>query len=101
VDDSAGYHARRTSWRWSAGVGTAADAAGTPVAWNLVSGIHDADAASERTVWVDGVAHEVGPATFAPDLGSLTAGGACLAFAAEARRARRENLLVVASDYEQ
>ena len=40
VDDrSAGYHARRTSWLWSAGVGEAAD--GRPVAWNLVSGIND------------------------------------------------------------
>ena len=40
VDDlSAGYHARRTSWLWSAGVGDAAD--GRRVAWNLVSGIND------------------------------------------------------------
>src|ERR1700754_4793198 len=39
VDDSAGYHARRTAWRWSAGVGRAAD--GRPVAWNLVDGVHD------------------------------------------------------------
>src|SRR3954468_19039712 len=38
VDESAGYHARHTAWRWSAGVGRSAD--GRPVAWNLVDGVH-------------------------------------------------------------
>lgn len=95
VDDSAGYHARHTAWRWSAGVGTAQS--GAAVAWNLVEGLHDDPRASERTVWVDGVAHEVGPAKFAADLSAV--GG--LRFAAEAARARRERLIVVASDYEQ
>ena len=66
IDDSAGYHARSTSWRWSAGVGRGDG--GERVAWNLVSGMHDAEEASERTVWVDGHAHEVGPVEFAPDL---------------------------------
>ena len=107
VDESAGYHARRTSWRWSAGVGVAAS--GAAVAWNLVDGIHDAAEASERTVWVDGRPHEVGPVAFAADLssvapaassGELPAGGG-LRFAAEAVRARRENLLVLRSEYEQ
>jgi hypothetical protein len=65
VDESAGYHARHTAWRWSAGVGTAAS--GAAVAWNLVAGVHDAPEASERTVWVDGVAHEVGPVAFGDD----------------------------------
>ena len=37
VDDSAGYHPRRTAWRWSAGVGTSED--GRPVGWNLVEGV--------------------------------------------------------------
>jgi uncharacterized protein DUF2804 len=95
VDESAGYHARHTAWRWSAGVGVAAS--GAAVAWNLVDGIHDAGEASERTVWVDGVAHEVPPVTFAGDLSSV--GG--LRFAREAVRARRENLIVLRSDYEQ
>jgi hypothetical protein len=95
VDDSAGYHARRTSWCWSAGVGTA-DADGRAVAWNLVTGLHDAPSASERTVWVDGVAHEVGPAGFD---GLRGVGG--LRFSAEASRAHAQNLLIVASDYEQ
>ena len=95
VDDSAGYHARRTSWLWSAGVGTTV-ADGRAVAWNLVTGLHDAPAASERTVWVDGVASEVGPVGFD---GLDGVGG--LRFRAEATRAHAENALVLASDYEQ
>jgi hypothetical protein len=69
IDDSAGYHARHTTWRWSAGRGRLDD--GRRVAWNLVDGVHDAPEASERTVWVDGVAHEVGPVRFADDLSSV------------------------------
>jgi hypothetical protein len=95
VDESAGYHARRTAWRWSAGVGTLAS--GEPVAWNLVDGIHDAPEASERTVWVAGEPREVAPVTFAADLSSV----AGLRFSAEAVRARRENLGLLRSDYEQ
>jgi hypothetical protein len=95
VDESAGYHARHTTWRWSAGVGEAAS--GAPVAWNLVDGIHDDPAASERTVWVAGEPREVGPVVFAHDLSSVGA----LRFSPEAVRSRRENLLVLRSDYEQ
>jgi hypothetical protein len=95
VDDSAGYHARRTAWHWSAGIGTTTGD-GTPVAWNLVTGLHDAPAASERTVWLDGVAHEVGPLEF----DGLHAVGD-LRFRAEATRARSDNAVVFASDYEQ
>src|SRR5215210_3075334 len=51
MDESAGYHARHTAWRWSAGVGRAED--GRPVAWNLVDGVHDTAVNSERTVWID------------------------------------------------
>ena len=40
IDESAGYHARRTAWRWSAGIGRSGD--GRAVAWNLVDGVHDA-----------------------------------------------------------
>jgi Protein of unknown function (DUF2804) len=39
IDDTAGYYERHTSWRWSAGVGTAAD--GRALAWNLVDGVND------------------------------------------------------------
>lgn len=94
VDDTAGYHARHTAWRWSAGVGVAAS--GAPVAWNLVAGVHDAPEASERTVWVDGEPHEVGPVQFA-GLEAIDD----LRFSAEAVRARSENLVIMRSDYEQ
>ncbi|HMJ02204.1 MAG TPA: DUF2804 family protein [Conexibacter sp.] len=101
IDDSAGYHARRTAWRWCAGVGRAED--GRTVAWNLVAGINDPPRGSERTVWISGVPVEVGPAAcFADDLSSVvTDDGVELRFAAEAVRERRENLLLVRSEYRQ
>jgi hypothetical protein len=100
VDDSAGYHARRTAWRWSAGVGVLES--GAPVAWNLVDGVHDAPSASERTVWVAGEPREVGPVHFAGDLSRVTfTSGEALEFTAESVRAHAENLLLVASSYEQ
>ena len=100
VDDSAGYHARRTAWIWSAGVGTTED--GTPVAWNLVTGVHDAPRNSERTIWIGGEPRETGPVAFAADLTRIDfADGGALSFSAEATRARRENLLLLASSYEQ
>jgi hypothetical protein len=93
VDDSAGYHDRETVWRWSAGVGTLAD--GRRVGWNLVEGVNDPPVGSERSVWVDGVAHEVGPVDFAADLSSV--GG--LRFHAEATRERHDELVLMRSDY--
>jgi Protein of unknown function (DUF2804) len=101
VDESAGYHARHTAWRWSAGVGVARGDDGA-VAWNLVAGIHDSATASERTVWTAGRAREVGPVDFAEDLSRVEfADGGGLRFEAGAVRARRDNLLVFRSDYEQ
>ena len=98
IDDSAGWHARVTEWRWSAGVGLAAD--GTPLAWNLVCGVNDPPVGSERAVWVSGVPHEVGPVEFADDLSAVRAeDGSELRFAATAERSRHENLLLVSSDY--
>jgi hypothetical protein len=94
VDDSAGYHARRTAWRWSAGVGVAES--GARVAWNLVDGVHDDVQASERTVWVDGTPHHVEPLPFADDLSSV----GDLRCAPVAVRAHRERLLLVSSEYE-
>lgn len=100
LDDSAGYHARRTSWRWSTGVGTLDD--GRAVAWNVVDGLHDAVGASERTLWVDGVASELGPVRFEKDLAGFTfREGAALQFTSEAVRERRDELLVLASAYRQ
>jgi hypothetical protein len=66
VDESAGYHARHTSWRWSAGIGRTDD--GRAAAWNLVDGVHDSADNSERTVWIDGEPTEVPPQKFAADL---------------------------------
>ena len=94
IDDSAGYHARHTRWHWSAGVGVTD--AGAEVAWNLVTGLHDDPASSERTVWVDGEPHHVAPQPFH----ALRAVGG-LRFTGEATRARRENLWLMRSEYEQ
>ncbi len=94
VDESAGYHARHTAWRWSAGVGVAQS--GAPVAWNLVDGIHDGAAASERTVWLDGEPHHVPAQPFIDGLAGV--GG--LRFSAEAVLALREDLGLLRSEYE-
>jgi hypothetical protein len=100
VDDTAGYHARRTAWRWSAGVGATAD--GRVAGWNLVSGVSDGPIDSERSVWLDGVVHEAAPATFAADLARVTSpDGGDLRFVAEATRERHDELLVARSDYVQ
>jgi hypothetical protein len=98
IDDTAGYHPRHTEWWWSAGAGTACD--GTPVAWNLVSGVNDPARGSERAVWVAGQPHECAPVAFSADLREIGGeGGSRLCFEPEAERSRRENLLIVASDY--
>ena len=91
VDDSAGYHARVTAWRWSAGVGVADG--GERVAWNLVTGVHDAPTESERTLWVDGRASEVGPVEFAEDLSRVSfSDGGSLAFEEWSARVDNTNL---------
>ena len=94
IDDSAGYHERHTSWRWCAGVGRSLD--GRSLAWNLVKGVHDAPMGSERTVWIDGEPHEVGPCSF-DELRGVDG----LRFHAQAVRARRDNLLLLRSSYRQ
>lgn len=100
VDDTIGYHRRHTRWWWSAGVGTSVD--GREVAWNLVAGVNDAPAGSERRLWLDGEPREVGPVRFAADLSSVEfAEGGGLDFSAWCERAARTNLLVVRSSYRQ
>jgi len=100
VDDSAGYHARVTEWEWAAGAGMSSD--GRDVRWNLVTGVHDGATGSERRVWVDGEASEVGPVVFSDALDEVRfAGGGALRFSARAQRARRDELLLFASDYRQ
>lgn len=96
-DESAGYHARRTSWRWSAGVGRAAD--GRALAWNLVEGVNDPEVGSERAVWIDGAPHEPAPVAFEGLAAVRFADGGRLDFRAGAERARDERYLVVRSKY--
>jgi len=99
IDDTAGYHARVTEWRWAAGVGV--DPRGTPLAFNLVAGVNDPPRGSERAVWIAGEPHEASAVRFAPDLSEiLCEDGSRLRFTAEARRSRRENLGIVRSEYE-
>ena len=98
IDDTAGYHARFTEWWWSAGVGVAPD--GTPLAWNLVAGVNDPPTGSERAIWVAGEPHETARVSFAGDLSQIRAeDGSELSFTPEAERRRKENLLIVRSDY--
>ena len=99
-DDSAGYHARHTAWRWSAGLGESED--GRSVGWNLVTGIHDARSSSERTIWVEGEPREAGPVEFRPDLSAISSeDGAVLRFTEWSAREERMNLIVVRSSYRQ
>jgi hypothetical protein len=99
IDDTAGYHARRTEWWWSAGVGHGPD--GAPVAWNLVSGVNDPPSGSERAVWLDGAPREAPPVAFTADLKRIACeDGSRLRFHAEAERARKQNLLIFKSDYQ-
>src|SRR3954454_22499453 len=95
IDDSAGYHARETEWRWSAGVGRLTD--GRRVAWNLVDGLHDAREGSERTLWLEGVPSELSPAEFKEDL----SGVGDLEFTAWSERRDETNALLLKSSYRQ
>jgi hypothetical protein len=95
IDDTAAYYPRHTHWRWSAGVGRSVE--GQALAWNLVEGVNDPPADSERTVWVEGQPREVPPCHFADDLSAVDG----LDFQAEAGIDRRQNLVVVRSRYRQ
>ena len=98
IDDTTGYHARVTEWWWAAGVGSSPD--GEPLAFNLVQGVNDPPSGSERAVWVAGSPHEVAPVRFSADLTTIACDdGSELHFAPEAERSRRENLLIVRSNY--
>jgi hypothetical protein len=100
IDDTAGYHERHTSWRWCAGVGRGTS--GERIGWNLVTGVHDSPDASERSVWIDGDAREVGPVEFEADLSRLEfAEGGALSFKPWAVREHSTDLLLVRSSYRQ
>jgi hypothetical protein len=94
VDRSAGYHARHTAWKWSAGIGRAVD--GRAVAWNLVDGVHDG-VASERTIWLDGSPSEVPAQEFADDLSRV----GDLDFREWSARESNRNLVVMRNRYRQ
>ena len=95
-DESAGHHARRTGWRWSAGVGESVE--GRDLAWNLVEGINDPPSGSERAVWVDGEPSEPPPVAFGGDGVDLGEAGS-LEFTAESQHARHDNYLLIRSRY--
>jgi len=67
------------------------------VAWNLVDGVHDAAAASERTLWLDGEPREVAPQEFAADLTRVGE----LDFREWAARAARTNVGIMRNRYRQ
>jgi Protein of unknown function (DUF2804) len=98
-DESAGYHRRYTSWRWSAGVGTARD--GRSFAWNLVQGINDPPVNSERAIWIAGEPTEPGAVQF-QGLDSIHfEDESRLNFDAETQRTHREGIpLLARSDYD-
>ena len=96
-DESAGYHRRRTSWRWSAGVGRSTD--GHRLAWNLVEGVNDPVEKSERAIWIDGEPSEPPPVSFRGLDGIDLAGADRLDFASESSHARDESFLLVSSRY--
>jgi len=100
-DESAGYHPRHTVWSWSAGVGTAAD--GRWVGWNLVEGVNDPPARSERAIWVEGEAapREPGPVRFDRLEAIDFDDGSRMRFMKEAERAKRETKIVVRYAYRQ
>lgn len=98
VDVNAGYHERHTSWRWAAGAGL--DQQGRLVAFNAITGLFDTPTNSERTIWIDDVAQEVGPNKFADDLSSVSfAEGGRLSFHPEQLIEQHDNYLVIRSDY--
>jgi hypothetical protein len=99
VDVNAGYHPRQTRWRWSAGAGV--DQHGRGVAWNAIVGLFDSAQASERTLWIDGVASEIGPVRFSDDLQTVAfAEGGELTFTQEANIRKRVGLFLIRSRYD-
>jgi hypothetical protein len=98
VDINSGYHERHTQWRWAAGAGL--DQHDRLVAFNAITGLFDTPNESERTVWIEGDAQEVGPNIFADDLSTVSfAEGGTLRFEPEALIEHHDNLLLVRSDY--
>ena len=98
VDINAGYHERHTQWRWAAGAGL--DQHDRLVAFNAITGLFDTPTQSERTIWIENDAQEVGPNSFADDLSTVSfAEGGTLRFQPEALIEHHDNLLLIRSDY--
>jgi hypothetical protein len=98
-DESAGYHPRRTSWLWSAGIGRSSR--GAEIAWNLVSGINDPERSSERAIWVDGAPLEPDPVEFEGLDAIRFADGSRIEFTPEAGRESSDGIpLLIRSSYE-
>ena len=96
-DESAGYQKRLTSWHWSAGIGRATD--GRAVAWNLVEGINDPPANSERAIWIDGKPVEPAPVSFRELAAVEFSDGGLLTFTPGSERTRSDNFLIFRSSY--
>jgi hypothetical protein len=96
-DESAGYQARHTSWRWSAGVARAKDHRW--VGWNLVEGINDPPENSERAIWLEDEPYEPAPVRFEGLDAIRFAEGSRLDFVPGAERSRDDNFLLVRSSY--
>ncbi|MGI8918261.1 MAG: DUF2804 domain-containing protein [Pyrinomonadaceae bacterium] len=98
VDVNAGYHERHTSWRWAAGAGT--DQHGRLIAFNAITGLFDTPTNSERTIWIENEAQEVGPNRFADDLSTVSfAEGGTLTFHPEQLIENHDNYVLIRSDY--
>jgi hypothetical protein len=96
-DESAGYHQRHTSWRWSAGVGESVE--GRNLAWNLVEGINDPPQGSERAIWVGGEPAEPPPVRFRGMDGVDLGDAGSLDFASESAHGHDDNYLLIRSRY--
>ena len=101
VDDSAGYHARVTEWRWAAGVGASRRRA--RVALEPRHGRpRRADRVRARACGSTASRRGRPRSRSRPTWTSVTfAEGGALRFAARRERARSDDLLIFASDYRQ
>ena len=100
-DESAGYHPKRTEWYWSAGVGTATD--GRLVGWNLVEGVNDPPARSERASGSSATRTSASRPRSASTASTRVGfeSGERLTFTAEAERAANEDNFLVKYCYRQ
>ena len=95
IDDSAGYHARHTAWRWSAGIGRAEDGSAGGLEPRGRRARHARGQRAHR--WIDGEAKEVPPQEFAADLSRVGE----LDFREWSAREATPNLVVVRNRYRQ